>query len=136
MIANCGPPFRKRDGVSADTPDPYEPQHLAQITSGSAIVQACAHKNTVTVREPPGRTHYSREICIVCGRHLRWLPKPANVERQKLNAFRLARLAMCGRLTHWEKHFVAGISHRQKGSPKQQQIIDRLCREYLEGKAP
>jgi hypothetical protein len=127
LVCATGPP---RAGAFGDAPAPSK-THSSQITPGHALTQLCAHKNTVTVREPPGRTHYSKEICIVCGRHLRWLPKPATLVRQRLNAFRLARLGMCGRLSHWERNFVAGILHRQKVSPKQQQIIDRLCREYL-----
>jgi hypothetical protein len=58
-------------------------------------------------------------------------PKPENLERQKANAFRLCKLAMCGGLTDWEKQFVADVSKRRKVSPKQQAIVDRLCAQYL-----
>jgi hypothetical protein len=56
-------------------------------------------------------------------------------DRRLSNAFRIAKLAMMPGLTHWERNFVRSISHRTRLSPKQQQIIDRLCATYLEGKA-
>lgn len=58
--------------------------------------------------------------------------KPTTVERQKLHAFKLARLAMRPELLHWERKFLSSVVHRRRLSPKQQQIIDRLCRQYLE----
>jgi len=57
---------------------------------------------------------------------------PENVERQKLNRFRLAKLAMCDRLTSWERHFVRDASQRKRVSPKQPEVIDRLCATHLE----
>jgi hypothetical protein len=96
--------------------------------------QACGHKNTVTVREPPGRTHYSKEICIVCGAFLRWLPRPETLARRQFNAFRLARLGLCDRLNPWERTFVGDISKLRKLSPAQQRIVDELVAKYLEGK--
>ena len=56
----------------------------------------------------------------------------ANVERQKLNGYKLARLGMVDGLSDWERAFIRDISERRKLSPKQQQIIDRLCADYLE----
>ena len=50
---------------------------------------------------------------------------------KKLNGFKLARLAMVDGLTTWERSFVRDVSQRRKLSPKQQQIIDRLCTDYL-----
>ncbi len=106
-----------------------------QNNSALAVAQACEHKNTVTVREPPGRTYFSKEICIVCGTFLRWLPKPANVERRTLNSFKVAKLAMRPDLMGWERQFIRSVSQRRKISPRQQEILDALCAKYLEGKA-
>ena len=125
-----GPPGNGKGAVQAPIP---KLTCRAQNNSVSAISQVCGHKSTVTVRERG--THYSKEICIVCGGFVRWLPKPETFERQKLNGFKLAKLAMRPELTHWERNFVRSISHRTRLSPKQQQIIDRLCATYLEGKA-
>jgi hypothetical protein len=92
----------------------------------------CPHSATVIERMPAGHVHHAREVCADCGVSLRWLPKPATLVRQRLNAFKLARLAMCGRLTPWEGHFVRSVSQCRKVSPKQQEIIDRLSASYLE----
>jgi hypothetical protein len=55
-------------------------------------------------------------------------------ERQRFNALRLARLAMCDELTDWERAFIRDVAQLRKLSPKQQALLDRLCRQYLEAK--
>ena len=105
---------------------------LTQSNSGVSISQACKHRATVTQQEPPGATHFSSEICLNCGAFVRWLPKPSTIERRTLNSFRLARLGMCEGLSPWQRRFVRDVSQQRKLSPKQQQIIDRLCADYLE----
>jgi hypothetical protein len=61
------------------------------------------------------------------------LPKLETIVRRRLNAFKLAKLAMCGGLTAWERGFVESVSrHGGKLSPRQQEIIDRLCATHLE----
>ena len=130
------PPEKGKGACASHAPD--SPKLLLsseEYQSGDALAQACTHKSTVTVREPPGRTYFSKEVCIVCGAFLRWLPKHPTIERPTLNSFKLAKLAMRPELTHWERKFLRSISHRTRLSPKQQQIIDRLCATYLEGKA-
>jgi hypothetical protein len=52
------------------------------------------------------------------------------------NAFRLAKLAMCDRLSTWERGFVASVAKQKKLSPKQLAVLERLVRQYLEGGAP
>jgi hypothetical protein len=61
------------------------------------------------------------------------LPKPANVERQHTNAFRLAKLGMSDSLTSWEREFVKSVASQRKLSPRQQACLDRLYAERLEG---
>lgn len=58
------------------------------------------------------------------------------VDRRLSNGFRIAKLAMRSDLTHWDRKFVASISHRPRLTPKQQQILERLITQYLEGKTP
>jgi hypothetical protein len=99
--------------------------------TGGIEYDACSHSATVTERMPEGHNHYAAERCADCGAFLRWLPKPETVERRRLNAFRLENLAMCDRLTSWERHFVRDVSQRKRVSPKQQEIIDRLCAIYV-----
>ena len=96
---------------------------------------ACLHGATITERFPGGQPHYAHEVCVACGRHLRWHPKPRNVERRKLLAAYVARLAMCERLPSWEKGFVASVSKQRNLSPKQEAIIGRLYRQRW-GSAP
>ena len=134
MNAATGPP-RKRKGVCENTPNPKLRFNSPQNNSGNGFTQpVCVHRFTVTQQKPLGRIHYSKEICIVCGTFLRWLPKPENLERQPFNAYKLARLGMCERLPKWERNFVREISQRRRVSPKELKILERLCREYLEAK--
>jgi hypothetical protein len=93
---------------------------------------ACEHSATVTERMPEGHAHYASKRCADCGAFICWLPKLETIERRRLNAFKLVKLVMCDRLTSWERHFVRDASQRKRVSPKQQEIIDRLCATYLE----
>ena len=61
---------------------------------------------------------------------------PANVARQQLSAFRVAKLLVSKGLTRWERKFLASIAHYPRLSPKQQQVLDKLAEKYLEAKAP
>ena len=102
--------------------------------NSAAAYHACSHSATVTLATQQGHAHYSAERCALCGAFLRWVPKPATIGRQRFNAMRLARLAMCDRLTNWERGFVRSVSQRRKVSPKEQEIIDRLSVTYLGAK--
>jgi hypothetical protein len=98
----------------------------------------CAHNQTSTELLPQGSKHYAKLRCATCGEHLRFLPKPENVERRKLNGFRLAKLQMCRGLNSWEREFVQSLAKQgsTKLTPKQQAVFDRLCADYLtEGRA-
>jgi hypothetical protein len=105
---------------------------LALDNSGSGFTQPCAHPVTRTERLPDGSPHFARLTCALCNRHLRWLPRPETVERERVNAFRLARLAMCEGLNPWERGFVRSVSQLRKISPRQQQILDELVEKHLE----
>jgi len=96
----------------------------------------CPHTATRTEMMPSGSVHHAREVCAVCRAFIRWLPKPQTIERERTNAFRLARLAMRPDLSDWERRFVSDVSKLAKLSPRQQVLVERLCREYLEAKAP
>jgi hypothetical protein len=82
---------------------------------------------------PQGHKHYAMETCAICGGFLRWLPKPETVQRQRLNAFKLARLAMRPDLTDWERQFIRSVGEKKHLSPKQQALVARLVTRYLEG---
>ena len=126
----------KEEGALRDAPTP-KLTGLPQSNSGVAIAQhVCRHGTTRVELMPQGHMHHARVICAVCGCHLRWLPKPGTIERQKLNAFKLARLAMRADLSDWERRFVSDVSKLAKLSPRQQVLVERLCREYLEAKTP
>jgi hypothetical protein len=106
---------------------------LGALSRGSNTDDAtCSHGATVTEQLPETHVHYAQLKCASCGRHIRWLPQPENVERKRLNDFRLAKLAKCDRLTSWERHFVRDVSQRKKVSPRQQAIVDDLAATYLE----
>jgi len=93
----------------------------------------CAHDVTRTVSLSAESRHYARLECAACGAFLKFLPRPENIERRKLNAFRLAKIQMCAGLSSWERQFVQSLAKQgSKLSPKQQAVFDRLCSTYLE----
>jgi hypothetical protein len=95
----------------------------------------CPHDATKTVILPGGSRHYARLECAKCGAFLKFLPRPENLEKRKLNGFRLAKLQMCAGLDSWEQQFVDSLAKQgPKFSPKQQQVFDRLCADYLDGR--
>jgi len=126
----------KREGACSNAPTP-KLTGLPQSNSGVAIAQhVCRHGTTRVELMPQGHTHHARVICAVCGRFIHWSSKPATIERRALNAFKLARLAMRPDLSDWERRFVGDVSKLAKLSPRQQVLVERLCREYLEAKTP
>ena len=52
-------------------------------------------------------------------------------ERERVNAFRLARLAMRPDLTGWERQFIRSVSEKKHLSPKQEALIARLVTQCL-----
>ena len=118
-------------GVLLHTPD-GKLTGLSQDTSLREFTQPCTHPVTRSERFPGGMPHYSHEVCVACGGHLRWHPKPQNVERRKLIAAYLARLAMCSTISSWERTFIRSVSEQRKLSPKQLAIIDRIASQHLE----
>jgi hypothetical protein len=97
----------------------------------------CAHASTTTELLPKESRHYAKLKCATCGAFLKFLPRPENVERRKLNGFRLLKLQMCGRLNSWEQEFVEGLIKQanNKLTPKQQAVFDRLCLTYSDRRA-
>jgi hypothetical protein len=97
----------------------------------------CAHSSTTTELMPHGSRHYAKLKCADCGAFLKFLPRPENVERRKLNGFRLAKLQMHAGLNPWERQFIQSIAKdgNNKLTPKQQAVFDRLCLTYLNGRA-
>jgi len=90
----------------------------------------CQHDTKVLVKLAPDSPHYAQEICEVCGAFVRWIPRPENLETQRLRAERIAKLSKCDGLTDWERGFVASVSKFRKLSPKQAAVIDRLFARY------
>ncbi len=124
----------KRGGACSNAPTPNLTTGCALDNHRHSFAQPCNHSATRTERLPGSYPHYAREVCAFCGLFLRWLPKPETIERQKLNAFKLARLAMRPDLTDWQRAFVRDISKRRKLSPRQQEILDKLIEKYLGAK--
>jgi hypothetical protein len=97
----------------------------------------CAHTSTKTELLPPESRHFAKLKCADCGAFLKFLPRPENVERRKLNGFKLAKLQMCDGLSSWEREFIESLAKQgsNKLTPKQQAVFDRLCLTYLERRA-
>jgi hypothetical protein len=102
--------------------------------TGAREYSGCRHNAILTLATPQGHVHHAALRCALCGAFLGWVAKPENVERRRLNVFRLAKLSMCEGLSRWERSFVRSVSQRRKFSPRQQQIIDRLSATHLEAK--
>src|SRR5690348_4839685 len=106
---------------------------LSQDRSARAY---CAHNATRTVLLPTGSRHHARLECAGCRAFLKFLPRPENIERRKLVGEQIARLAVNPRLTGWERQFVGSLA-RQAGklSPRQQEVLERICAAYLQPSA-
>lgn len=100
-------------------------------------VLQCAHSSTTTELLPQESRHYAKLKCADCGAFLKFLPRPKNVERRKLNGFRLAKLQMCPCLNQWERQFIDNLVKlgSSKLSPKQQAVFDRICLTHLDRRA-
>jgi hypothetical protein len=117
----------------ATTHADFETTGCGENIPSHSFTQVCGHHATLTERLPDGSLHFARLFCAICGCHLRWLPHLANVERRTHNSFRLARLAMCSKLSPWEQNFVRDVSKLRKLSPRQEAVLDRLYAQHLEG---
>jgi hypothetical protein len=93
----------------------------------------CEHADTRIEILPPDSVHFGKEVCRNCDRILRFVAKPATLQRQHLNSFRIAKLAMSAALTDWERAFVKSVASQRKLSPRQQACLDKLYAERLEG---
>ena len=99
---------------------------------GQDNARNCAHTSTVTEQMPENSRHFAKLKCAECGAFFRFLPRLENVERRKLNGFRLTRLQMCDGLNTWEREFAQSLAKQgTKFTPKQQAVFDRLCATYL-----
>lgn len=99
--------------------------------TGERGYSVCRHSATYIEPTSPGFVHFASVRCAACGRHLHWEPKPATLVRQRRNAFRLAKLSMHPGLTDREREFVENVAQCRKLSPRQQQVLHRLCAQYL-----
>src|SRR5262245_2819538 len=92
----------------------------------------CVYTKTRTELAFVGSRHHAVLKCVACSAFLRWLPRPENVERRKLNGFKLAKLQMHPGLIAWERQFVASLVRQgNKFTLKQQVVFDGLCATYL-----
>jgi hypothetical protein len=96
----------------------------------------CSHTNTVITREPSSSYHYAAESCADCGAHLRYLPRPSNINRRASNAKKLEQLQAVHSLSEFECGIVSvldlGLSPDGglKLSPRQQVEFEKLCAKH------
>ena len=101
--------------------------------NGERDYHPCSHSATFTEFLPAGRFHYAEEVCATCRRHVKWIPRPENIERRRHFALQLEQLAKRPDLNQWERSFLANISRLNgKLSPRQTLKFQELCRKYLE----
>lgn len=89
--------------------------------------QTCIPVFTAT----PELKHHGKETCSACGRFIRWVPKPQNVERQQQNGQKLVALRNTDGLSQWEREFVDSLDGQgPKISPKQQAKLDEVAKRH------
>jgi hypothetical protein len=84
----------------------------------------CQHQNKSVSLCETG-PHYGKELCAICGKFLRWLPKPETAMRNAKHIEMLQDLA-CVKLPPWEREFTEGLREDgalKKLSPKQQALL-------------
>ena len=103
---------------------------------GRDSARHCGHTLTVTERLPESSRHYAKLKCANCGAFLKFQPRPENIERWKVNGYKLAKLQMRAGLNEWERAFVDSLAKQgPKFTPRQQECFDRICATYLKGGA-
>jgi hypothetical protein len=103
--------------------------------TGAGSYPHCAHQATRIEVMPASFPHHAKKACSVCGRFVRWLPKPSNVEARRERAARIAKLGICAHLTSLERKFIGSVAPLRKHSPTQIAIIDRMAGTYLVARA-
>lgn len=90
----------------------------------------CQHHRLDVVETPEG-PHYAKEVCADCGRFIKWLPKPENLQKIKDTQDRLRILWKYHDLTAWEKQFLMSIEKAGcRCSPKQQAVLESIWSKY------
>jgi hypothetical protein len=72
-------------GTGALLHAPISKLNLPETTPPRAPLRACGHPVTRTERLPDCHRHFARLTCALCGRHLRWLPRPETIERDRVS---------------------------------------------------
>jgi hypothetical protein len=90
----------------------------------------CSHSVIQTVFTPELQ-HFAKEVCADCGAFLRWLPKPENIERQKERQTQIEELQATGKLSAWEREFVATIIGQRTLSPKQAERFNAMLEKHF-----
>lgn len=78
----------------------------------------------------PEGPHHAKEVCDLCGRFVRWLPKPETLARVAEVQAHVEWLKT-KEVTKWEQSFLFTLEKKGfKLSPKQQVIFDRMIETY------
>lgn len=93
----------------------------------TTICPRCQSKNIkCLVGEQEATSHYGREYCGDCGRHLRWIESPENTVLREENSRKVINLLAKGRVNDWEQAFLRNIQQNRKLSRKQQERLDYI----------
>jgi hypothetical protein len=140
-MSGAGPPRTKGEGAPpapipkllnslTTTASPRTTQACETNVDRSALICSAWCSHPITRIDLANGIHHAKEVCAGCGRVLRWLPKPVTIERQQSNSFRIAKLSMQEGLTRWERKFLASIAQKNRLSPRQQQVLDKLAEKW------
>ena len=110
---------------------PPSPQRL----KGGAMINQCPGCGSNNFRVAPAPApHNQKLICSDCDRHIKWLPKPKNIERHQNLKIRLQTLSF--KVNGWESIFINDliknlrITERDgkifKLSPRQLETLEKI----------
>lgn len=122
----------KREGALLHAPIQSSNDPVS-VTVHAPRVNCCDHAHLATRHLPPGSVHHARVVCAQCGAFIRWLPKPETIQRRRLNAIKLTKLALCGGLNTWQRNFIRDVSQLRCLSPRQQSKLDEIAAAHLKG---
>lgn len=92
--------------------------------------EKCNHNETTDELMPSGYIHYSKKICLICGKFLKWNSNPEIIkqfdQRIKIIQTILEKYAV----NVFEKSFLSTIKTCKHLTPKQNEVWIKICDKY------
>lgn len=95
---------------------------LTDFLNGLPLTGQCPQCGSESLQvEPPTPPHGQKVVCNECGRFIRWLPSPANIERHRNLKERLK--ALQGRTFGWDSAFIDSLLQKIKIAERDEKIF-------------